>query len=80
MTNLFKFISIVDFFFLFQRLFIYFIDIKKDLFSFKMFKYKCFLCFSAHRSIPQLIWHLKLFHNMNKNSFFNVSKVLVVVI
>jgi len=39
-----------------------------------MFKYKCFLCFSVHKSIPQLIWNLKVIHNLNKNSLFQCKQ------
>lgn len=35
-----------------------------------MYKYKCFICLSKHTKISQLILHLKLFHNLNKSSFY----------
>lgn len=39
-----------------------------------MLKYICFLCSSRHKSIAQIIWHLKTFHNLNKHSIFQCKQ------
>lgn len=35
-----------------------------------MYKYTCFICLSKHTKITQLIFHLKMFHNLNKMSLY----------
>jgi len=39
-----------------------------------MLKYICFLCCSQQKSIALIIWHLKIFHNLNKHSIFQCKQ------
>lgn len=39
-----------------------------------MLKYICFLCCSQHKSITLIVWHLKIYHNLNKHSIFHCKQ------